>query len=217
MPTVTKIEPQKRRKGRSNVFVDGAFAFGLSDGVVLKYGLRAGDELPAARRAEIEQGELKAACFTKATMLLGRRPHGEAELRRKLTRRDADWPPHVVDAVMDELKRLRYLDDAQFAAARAGDAVRGKAVGSRRALAELKRAGVNEKVAAAAVSAAYAERDEAAVARELVRKKLRGVARLDPATAKRRLYGMLARRGFGTDVINDALAAELSAPRDDVD
>ena len=41
---------------------------------------------------------------------------------------------------------------------------------------------------------------------ELARKKLRTMTRLDPNTRKRRLWSMLARRGFDSDTIRSALA-----------
>ena len=45
-----------------------------------------------------------------------------------------------------------------------------------------------------------------ACAVELARKKLRGMQRLDLDTRKRRLYGLLARRGFNPDTISSVMA-----------
>ncbi len=206
MPKVTRIEPQKRRKARVNVFLDEQFAFGLSEAVLARTGLRVGDVLTAADREHIEQGEVRAEVFGRATHLLGLRPHGEKELRTKLAR--GDYGPPVIDAVIEELKRLDYLNDAAFARAKARDAARVKRHGSRRAVAELRQVGVDEATAQAAVGEVYGDHDDVAVARNLVAKRLPGLQRHGRDVARRRLYGMLARRGFEPEQISEAIDAE---------
>ena len=42
MPTITRIDEQRRRKNRRNVYLDGAFAFGCNLNVVAKFRLREG-------------------------------------------------------------------------------------------------------------------------------------------------------------------------------
>ena len=212
MPTVTKIEPQKRRKNRVNVHLDGAFAFGLAEAVLARHALRVGDVLTDAQRRQIEQGEVRAEAFERATRLLGMRPHGERELRTKLGR--GDYGPAVVDAVVEELKRLDYLDDAAFALSKAKDAAGYKKHGSRRAVAELRRVGVAAETAERAVAAAYEDNDDAAVAQSLVEKKLPGLRRFDDQTKRRRLYGMLARRGFEPELIGEVVATALTRTAD---
>ncbi|MEM6561797.1 MAG: regulatory protein RecX, partial [Planctomycetota bacterium] len=170
----------------------------LADSVVAERGLGIGTELTDELRGEIERGELRAEAFEAGTRLLSMRLQGESELRTKLRRRD--FPPTVIDAVVEELRRLGYLNDAVFAEAKARDAAKARGHGSRRALAELRKVGVDEQTAAAAVGRVYAEHDDRAVALQLAVKKLRGLARFDDATKRRRLYGMLARRGFESEV-----------------
>src|SRR5438045_1157242 len=53
--------------------------------------------------------------FDAAIRLLGVRPHGEVELRRKLARRGC--PPEQVDEALERARRLGYLDDRAFARA----------------------------------------------------------------------------------------------------
>ena len=57
--------------------------------------------------------------------------------------------------------------------------------------------------------AAVTEKIERAAARVLVERRLRGMSRLDRATATRRLIGMLARKGYGgglaAGVVREAL------------
>jgi regulatory protein len=56
--------------------------------------------------------------------------------------------------------------------------------------------------------------DELRMATELVEKKARAMTRLDPQVRKRRLFGLLARKGYGTaialQVINDLEASDFN-------
>jgi regulatory protein len=76
--------------------------------------------------------------------------------------------------------------------------------------AELKRRGVDDEVAARALSAVSTD-DEVVAAQALVAKKLRSMSGLPKDVATRRLVGMLGRKGFGASlsyrVVSEALAA----------
>ncbi len=91
------------------------------------------------------------------------------------------------------------VDDAAYAdlLIRSQQAGRGLA---RRALAqELRRKGVDDDTAQAALDAVD-DRDEEERARALVAKKLRSMSGLDAVVQTRRLAGMLARKGYGSEV-----------------
>src|SRR5438309_1198787 len=88
MPRITQIVEQKRSSQRRNVYLDGAFAFGVHENVVARFRLRVGMELSAGQVTEIEIGEVRQECFDEAMQLLGRRLHSRAELRRKLMKKE---------------------------------------------------------------------------------------------------------------------------------
>src|SRR5205807_1007562 len=75
MPVVTKITEQKRRANRRNVFLDGAFAFGVNLNVVARFRLREGMTLSAEQVREIEIGEVRQECFDQAMEYLSSRLH----------------------------------------------------------------------------------------------------------------------------------------------
>src|SRR5690349_12103789 len=193
MPTVTKIIEQKRRANRRNVYLDGAFAFGLSDNVVARFRLREGMALSAEQVQEIARGEVRQECFDFAMKYLQARLHSRAELRRKLVRRE--YGDQVIDGVLDDLTRMGYLDDARFAKTRAMSAAEHKHHGRRRAFMELIKAGVKKDVADAALDDVYDKNDSLAAARQLAERKAASLKRLEPLVARRRLAGMLQRRG----------------------
>jgi len=51
----------------------------------------------------------------------------------------------------------------------------------------------------------YESTDSLAIARKLAQKKAASLRRLDPMVARRRLAGMLARRGFEYDVVKPVI------------
>jgi regulatory protein len=194
MPTVTRISEQKRRQNRRNVYLDGVFAFGCNVNVVAKFRLREGMTLSVDQVRQIELGEVRQECFDRAMAALGSRLHSRAELHRKLMRRE--YGETVVNAVLDDLVRLGYVDDERFARTKALSAAQHKHHGRRRAMIELRKSGVGASVAERALDDVYSTHDSTAVARTLAEKHAARLKKLEPAVARRRLVGMLQRRGF---------------------
>jgi regulatory protein len=207
VPIVTDISPTKRSPNRRKIALDGVFAFACNVNVVARFRLRVGMMLSEQQVREIEQGEVRQEAFDAATRLIASRLHSTAELRRKLLRKD--FSPAIVDGIVADLTRMGYLDDAQFAKAKASSAARFKQHGKRRAKTELLRAGVSGDVADEALNTVYDASDTLAVARELARKQLPRLKKLEPMIARRRLMGMLQRRGFEYEEIKQVVDAVL--------
>ncbi len=203
MPIVTKILEQKRRPNRRNIHLDGKFAFGLNVNVVAQFRLREGLELSAEQVAQIAAGELRQEVFDKAMALLGRRLHARAELKRKLMR--LEYGEAVIDGVLDDLTQLGYLDDARFATVKASSAAKNRHHGKNRARVDLLKSGVDRETARRALEDVYDAHDSLAVARQLAQKQAPRLRRLHPLTARRRLAGMLLRRGFEYDTVRPVI------------
>ena len=181
--------------------------------MVARFRLREGLVLTAEQVAEIQQGEVRQECFDAAVRSLQTRLHGRAELKRKLMLKEFGEP--TIDGVLDDLQRMDYLDDARFARARAESAAKVKHHGRRRAQLELARRGVPRDVADAALGAVFTKDASLAVATELAEKQAPRLRRLEPAVARRRLVGMLQRRGFDYDAIKPVVDRVLGPPGDD--
>src|SRR5262249_30296572 len=119
------------------------------------------------------------------------------------------YRPEAADEVIVDLTRMEYLDDARFARGKATFAARFKKHGKRRAKIELIKAGVKGSIADSALRDVYDGTDMLSVARELALKQAPRLKKLDAMVARRRLAGMLQRRGFDYDevkaVINEAI------------
>jgi regulatory protein len=203
MPTITRISEQKRRPNRRNIYLDGAFAFGCNLNVVAKFKLREQMSLSDEQVRQIQLGEVKQECFDAAIRFLESRLHSTVELRRKLMRKE--WGAEVIDSALSDLARMGYLDDDRFARTKALSAAEQRHHGPRRAMMELLKAGVKSDVASRAVDDVYGNADNVATAKELARKQAPRLKKLDPMVARRRLAGMLQRRGFDYDTIKPVI------------
>jgi regulatory protein len=115
------------------------------------------------------------------------------ELRDKLAKKDV--PAELAEQLLDRFGEVGLVDDDAFARSWVESRQRSRGL-ARRALAqELRRKGVDDETARAALDDLDPAQEEQA-ARELVRKKLRSMRGVDHATATRRLAGMLARKGY---------------------
>ncbi|HJQ48669.1 MAG TPA: regulatory protein RecX [Amycolatopsis sp.] len=144
---------------------------------------------PAELSPEEAWKKAKEVCFD----LLAARPRTRDELRQALRRKGFD--EELRERLLGKLDASGLIDDAALAEqwVRSRHAYQGLA---RSALvAELKRKGIDGEVAAQAAGQIDRESEEQR-ARELVRKRLRGMTNVDEQAATRRLLGTLARKGY---------------------
>jgi regulatory protein len=129
--------------------------------------------------------------------LLTAAPRSRAQLEQALRKKDC--PDEIAAAVLDRMEEVGLVDDTAYA----GMLVRSQQAGrglARRALAqELRRKGVGDETAQAALDEVDPH-DEEERARALVAKKMRSMSGLEPLVQTRRLVGMLARKGYPSDV-----------------
>jgi regulatory protein len=131
-----------------------------------------------------------------------------AELATKLAKRQV--PEEVAQRLLDRFEEVGLIDDAAFARLWVESRQPGKGLGRRALAQELRRKGIDDEVARAALAEVEPE-DEEAAARDLVRRKLRTLRNVDRVTATRRLTGMLARKGHSGDVVWRVVREELDA------
>lgn len=130
------------------------------------------------------------------------------ELRQKLAKKDV--PDDLAERLLDRFTEVGLVDDEAFARAWVQSRQRSRGL-ARRALAqELRRKGVDDATARAALDDVDPAQEEEA-ARLLVRKKLRSLRGVDHATATRRLAGLLARKGYPAGLAFAVVREELGA------
>lgn len=145
--------------------------------------------------------------YDRALDLLAFRARSIAELRRTLIQKGESAAQ--VDAAIVRLQEQKLLDDAEFSRQFARSRATSSGTSRRRILTELARKGVDREVANAAVSDLVESEgvDLSASIHRVAEKKWKTLVKLDERTAKQRLYGFLARRGFDPDEIRDAMSS----------
>lgn len=133
------------------------------------------------------------------------------ELADKLAKREV--PDEVATELLDRFTEVGLIDDASYARQWVESRHRSRGLAPRALAQELRRKGVGDEEAKAALEQ-IDEDDQRDAARALVDKKLRSMRGLDPQVATRRLAGLLARKGY-PDGLAFAVVREALAGSDD--
>ncbi|BDI29222.1 regulatory protein RecX [Capsulimonas corticalis] len=219
MSIITALEPQQRRAGRINVFVDGQFIIGVGEGVAASLRLRLGQEITPERLTEIASAEELHRATEAAYTYLETRARSEKEVRDRLSR--DEYPDEVITQVIDKLREMTLLDDSQFAKqwVQAKTNVAGsRPVGRRRISSQLYQKGVHKDTIGKAL-AEVTDDDEIELARAAARKKVRALSD-DPEIARaerQRLIAFLQRRGFSWETCKRVADESFSPPEDAFD
>ena len=126
---ITKIERQKKRSSRKSIFIDGSFAFGVSDDILLKFALHEGALLDEGTIEKIVASDHEEAAKQKALRFLAIRPRSKREIRDYLLRKE--FSEEIAERIIERLEALRMLDDAAFARMVCRDALAKKPAGSK--------------------------------------------------------------------------------------
>ena len=144
--------------------------------------------------SETEQtAAAKAICLR----LLAVAPRPRAGLAQAMKRKDV--PDHIAEAVLDRLTEVGLIDDIAYAQSFVRVKQRDRALGRTALRSELRKLGVDEEIMSAAVDTVDAGAERARAA-ELVGKRLDAAMEAGPVAARRRLLGLLSRRGYSFEI-----------------
>lgn len=205
---ITEIKPNKKHPGRASVMVDGKFVISMSfmriDDMGLAVGMAWDDTLAAtAVRAKAVEKATKAAMNR-----LNRRPMSRKQLRDKLI--EKEHAPDIIDEVLDKAQAVGALDDENYARTLTRELTVHRAAGPAMLRVKLRAKGIDRQVIDEIVREFEQSDVQLEQALKFGQKKMRGLARYDAVTKKRRLWGALARRGYGRDAIEAAMNQLLS-------
>jgi len=196
MKRVTAIETQKAKKGRVNLFLDGAFAFSLSVPVASTAGLHEGQELTSKEVEELKNDDLLHRSLNSALRYLSPRPRSETEVRNRLRRQG--FEAHTIQQVITKLKEQKLIDDADFARFWRENRENFRPRSRRFIEFELRQKGVDAETAAEITAGL----DDELNAYKAAQKKLGSLKGLDYHNFRNRLSAFLKQRGFSYEVIN---------------
>ena len=155
----------------------------------------------------------REAAREAALRLIERIRRTRSDLERRL--RDKGFEAADIEQVLGRLAEVGLVDDAEYARAFLAGRWGHRAAGWRRLEQDLRQRGVSaEDIAAgrARLEAQQGPTDEISMARRVVEQSARRYAGLEPHERKRKLWALLARRGFATDVIAAAVGRGTETP-----
>lgn len=201
----------KITKGKSGdvvVFLDNDEKLFLAYEVLLKNGLRKGDEISEDLFSYLVTENQKYFIKKRALSLLARRMHSVSELRIKLLQKK--YKKELIEEVLKGLTESKILDDQKFALLFAEEKSGGKSWGKVKIKAELIKKGINRDIINEVLTKISSEHDDFQTALELGRKKLRLISAKKPDSRKasQKIMSYLYNKGFDFEICRQ-VAKEL--------
>jgi regulatory protein len=173
-----------------------------------RHGIRPGVRISEETLAELDAAEQRLQAHEAALRLLSQRSRAEHEMRQRLRMRG--FAPEVVDEEIVRLRAAGLVDDERFAESWVADRQRLSPRGRRMLRYEL----LGRGIAPEAVDRATSGIDDLDVAIAAARARTRKIRDADYEAFATRVGAYLQRRGFGYDVVTQALRkvwAEVAA------
>ena len=202
MPIITSIKPQKNKK-RVNVYLDNKFGFGLDLETFVKLDLKVEQELTDEQVGKIVKEAEFQKVYDKLLRFSTLRPRSEKELKGWLKKYKVHLSLH--NDLFNRLKHLDLLNDNKFAQWWVEQRMEFSPRGKRALIAELRQKGINRDLIIQLVNESISQGYEEKTARKLLQKKKYKWERLQKLEAKKKMSEFLARKGFGWEVIKNAI------------
>lgn len=215
---VTSVEPQKNNPHRFNIFLDGNFAFGADEDLVVERRLVLGKEIDSDDMEKILSEAEVGKLVEKVYGLLNIRYRSEKEIRdyikqlsfkRKIKDKD-EISEVVVEALIEKLKKRDLINDVRFAKEWVDARRKSKKKGINAIKSELFQKGINREIVDEVLSNEGTEElSEENLAKEALEKKLRIWKSLPEPELKQKAIQFLMRKGFNYDVAKQVIENHL--------
>ena len=212
MPKVTAVEPQKKKKDRFNLYLDGKFAFGAEADTVLKYQITPGKELTPEKIDQIVKKEELSKLFDATLKFLSYRPRSQKEvedyLAKKISKKEnikfsEAKESGLIIEIEHKLTKYKYLNDTEFAKWWIESRTKSSPRGKRIIKIELMQKGVSREIVDELLERI---KNQKLLALSSIEKKLPRWRLLPRAELKKKIYNHLSMRGFDFDTIREVVA-----------
>ena len=176
---ITKIEVQKKKHNRFNIYINDEFAFGVDEATLLKFSL------------------------TKGTEFLNFKLRTAKEVYEKLEKLEVS--DEVINQVLQQLMDHGFINDQFYAESYVRENFALQKKGPKAVVFELKKKGVNDSI----IQKALAEFDEATQLNQAIEIAQKYVDRQGNApvkTVKQKVYGFLMQRGYDLDIVRSVIS-----------
>lgn len=197
---ITSAEKSKKNKDRISVYIDGKFAFIISEEDYISLHLYEKTEISQETIEYIKNTINVRQAKAKAVKFLALRIRTEKEVRDKLHKEGYDQD--CIQKVIDELLAMGYINDKLYAQKYIYDRSKLKPLSKKMMKLELISRGVSEETADEVL--ADWKVDDSVVAERLLKNKF-GKYDLSDEKILRKAYMFLAHRGFSGETIKAAI------------
>jgi len=197
---ITAIKQQVKRAGRYSIFVDGKYAFSLSESALLEHKLASGQELTKERLGEFKKLSSEDKLYNQTLRYVAMRLRSRWEVEFYLKRKDAS--PTLIDEILNKLSNIGMIDDRKLAQAFVNDRQLLRPTSRRKIIMELRKKHIEQGLIDEIVGQ-DTESDQTALRAIIERKRQQAKYRDDL-----KLMQYLARQGFNYGDIKTALAVD---------
>lgn len=194
---ITAIKQQAKQAARYSVFVEGQYAFSLSEGALLESRLAKGQELTESQLGQLKELSREDKVYNRALRYVAARSRSRWEVQVYLERKDT--PPPLIENILNKLSILGFIDDQKFAETFIADRQLLRPASRRKIIMELRKKRVADEIIQQTAGRSQTE-EEAALLSVIERKRRQSKYQDD-----QKLIQYLARQGFGYDDIKAAL------------
>lgn len=113
MSVITAIEPQKKRAGYYNIFIDDEYRFSLSDLDLASLHLKVNQQVSKQEIDDLLQGSLSSKAYNFALRYLTARPRSKKEVSDYLIKKG--FNEETIEGTLHNLEKQNYVNDADFA------------------------------------------------------------------------------------------------------
>ncbi|WP_026884485.1 recombination regulator RecX [Clostridium akagii] len=203
---ITKIEIQKRKKNRVNVFINEEFSFACSSDLVFMFGLKTGNEFDAESLKKIIEEDNYISCKNYALNVIDRSYKTEKEMHEKLVKKE--YNEKVIERVFLFLKEYGFVDDDKYIDLYIGDRI--KKNGKIKIKYDLLKKGVDIKLIDKKLNEVSTILEKTAID-ILAKKKYESIVKTESNYSKiyTKLKSYLFRAGYNGELVNEILKTIL--------
>lgn len=196
---ITKITAQKA-KGRYNIFLDGEYAFPVSENVLIRHVLTKGTHVSKDFQKQLETEDSFSKAYSRALNYLSHSLRTEKQVRDDLF--DKDYEAYA-DQVIEKLKDQRLINDLEYAKSYVRTQANINRKGPKLIDRELQEKGVAELTILDAM-VEYPEDYQVDNASELIQKRMKKPNKSSERQKMQKIRQYLFGKGYANDVINQA-------------
>ncbi len=195
---ITSIKQQVKRSDRYSIFVEGKYAFSLSEVALLDSKLASGQELSKQQVSDYKKLSADDKLYNQTLRYVAMRPRSRWEIEFYLDYKKKA-PPALAEEILSKLSLIGLIDDEKLAKAMVNDRRLLRPTSRRKMIVELRKKRIADDVIEQALGGEK-EEELAALQAEIANKRRQTKYQDD-----QKLMQYLARQGFSYDDIKTAL------------